>query len=556
MKIFNHLPNYRYYDAEGTDSVPCDTKYDKLRNLCIYGNSVQDGTPSPDNPIEIQSVGEKTKNLCEKMTFISNGVVIVNPYKDGFKATAKEGASGYNNYVKSTVMLHLNKLEWGKTYTLSYYAEQSNPNMSSLFRVGYTNATNNSWVDFANKSVTNNSVNVITFTLPDEQPKYMGADKGGAGSNGVQFLINVQRATLDTLETITITDIMLVEGTIPAEYEPANKYKIPIKVSGKNLFDISLIPNTKNITNNQDGTLTIIATENTGGYCNTTKKLSALCPDLKVGDVCVLSGDTNAINSYNKPTTYILLSIPKTSWRFGNEYARTITQDDLDSLVVVYGSADTSETTISNIQIERGTTVTPYEPYQESKTYNIFLDEPLRKAGDYADYIDFKSGKLVRNIREFVLNEGNYKLSGEHLTDYNNKQTTNRYVSFYDKKIVLSNGKNFASMTTHLPFCVTVWTKAAEIGYCTNSDVQFHLRMSNATLGINAEDDGATRTQKMQEYINNQYNSETPIVLYYAMSTQNETEIDLPEIKLHKGTNIISVGDTIASSKIEVQYLN
>lgn len=44
-------------DAEG---VPCVMEYSKgknLRNYEIYGNSVQDGTPSPDTPIAIQSVG-------------------------------------------------------------------------------------------------------------------------------------------------------------------------------------------------------------------------------------------------------------------------------------------------------------------------------------------------------------------------------------------------------------------------------------------------------------------------------------------------------------------
>lgn len=34
----------------------------------------------------------------------------------------------------------------------------------------------------------------------------------------------------------------------------------------------------------------------------------------------------------------------------------------------------------------------------ESKTTNIYLDEPLRKIGDSADYIDFKTGKVKRYV--------------------------------------------------------------------------------------------------------------------------------------------------------------
>lgn len=45
----------------------------------IYGNSVQDGTPSPENPIEVQSVGDKTKNLwngdAEQGAIVNNGTL-------------------------------------------------------------------------------------------------------------------------------------------------------------------------------------------------------------------------------------------------------------------------------------------------------------------------------------------------------------------------------------------------------------------------------------------------------------------------------------------------
>lgn len=38
-----------------------------------------------------------------------------------------------------------------------------------------------------------------------------------------------------------------------------------------------------------------------------------------------------------------------------------------------------------------------YEPYTSSNQH-IYLDEPLRKVGDYADYIDFKNQKVIRQI--------------------------------------------------------------------------------------------------------------------------------------------------------------
>ena len=35
----------------------------------LYGNSTQDGTPTPDDPIEVVSVGDKTRNLIDQSTF-------------------------------------------------------------------------------------------------------------------------------------------------------------------------------------------------------------------------------------------------------------------------------------------------------------------------------------------------------------------------------------------------------------------------------------------------------------------------------------------------------
>ena len=59
---------------------------------------------------------------------------------------------------------------------------------------------------------------------------------------------------------------------------------------------------------------------------------------------------------------------------------------------------ESTDTVLGNIQIELGSSATEYEPYKGSITEHIYLDEPLRKVGDYSDYIDFKNQKVVRKI--------------------------------------------------------------------------------------------------------------------------------------------------------------
>ena len=136
-------------------------------------------------------------------------------------------------------------------------------------------------------------------------------------------------------------------------------HNMSVKVRGKNLFDISKIPSDTKLTNNGDGTLTIAANE----YAHTVyKKVSELCPDLKVGD-------TICLNFTTESSTYFFYFQPpsdKKAWRRNNSI--TVTQNDLDSYFTIYGYRATDENygnpcTISNIQIELGTTATDYTPY-------------------------------------------------------------------------------------------------------------------------------------------------------------------------------------------------
>lgn len=88
--------------------------------------------------------------------------------------------------------------------------------------------------------------------------------------------------------------------------------------------------------------------------------------------------------------------------------------EDNPIVKIVYRGIYIKEGKYSGIQIEYGDTPTAYEPYgykipvligseENSNTYNIYLNEPLRKIGDYADYIDYKNKKVVRNVKALRL---------------------------------------------------------------------------------------------------------------------------------------------------------
>lgn len=146
----------------------------------------------------------------------------------------------------------------------------------------------------------------------------------------------------------------------PGLYKYVDKSTVKLEQYGKNMFDISGIPNNSSFTNNGN-TITI-----KGGVVQTSQTLKDFCKGLKVGQQATLSFCTTAYdNTQSKYTDYIYLTNAKQTWVTGT--TKTITQEMLDSSLYFYVGKDADgnvvEATISCIQLEIGDKATPYEPY-------------------------------------------------------------------------------------------------------------------------------------------------------------------------------------------------
>ena len=118
MDRYRLLPSYYYQDS--TDGVFTKSVGKDLRDYKIYGNSIQDGIPTPDAPIKVQSVGENTMVLPGENLFpftegtwsgngctftASNGVVTLNgettaaSQSDVVSALSLERMANYADYV-------------------------------------------------------------------------------------------------------------------------------------------------------------------------------------------------------------------------------------------------------------------------------------------------------------------------------------------------------------------------------------------------------------------------------------------------------------------------
>lgn len=477
MDRYRMLPTYRYYDVEGTSPLTLDKSVGKpLRDYKIYGNSVQDGTPSPENPVEVQSFGDKSKNLVD-MSKVSRG--------------------------------YLNQS--GEVLNSSGLQTSDFIDVSNISNISISSAKSYAFYDEEKVFISSEIKSMTIFrnyTIP-ENAKYIRFDWQTEKVNG---------------DIVYAFAGSYTEDTFPP-YEPYG-YKIPIEVGGKNLFDI----------------------ENTTYYDGYLKSSGEVTSDVsfKYTDYIEVNSDSitltlvygglNApsICAYDKDKNYL------TGVKYGGKTIINLNHRDMKyvrfslTTVVIRDKA--------NILLENGSVSTDFEPYIEPQTFNIYLDEPLYKIGDYADYIDFKNGKVVRNIFEytFVGNEFSTAPFGDLGTS----------VRAYTKTIMEGLTPEQRIGFSEIGVFDGGYTSVGDEERCQYS----HNASSGRTLFYARilKSRCADPNNPTADDFNKIYAAGTKV--YGVRGTPIEQPIDLPPILTHKGTNVISVGTEIQPSNMQIQY--
>ena len=184
------------YELKGIGSVVCDNSVkEPIYDMKLYGNSVQNGTPTPTSPIKIESVGNKTRNLFDKNNYFDLEYYIAIT-SNGANLVATKGRSIY-------IMCEPNT-----TYTIS-------KSVSTTMRVG-------TCIDFPDANV--NLTTAISgagkpLTIKSgENDKYMI----------IQLLVNSDYNNGYRREEL-INYLQVEKGDVATEY--ISSYEIPIKVN-------------------------------------------------------------------------------------------------------------------------------------------------------------------------------------------------------------------------------------------------------------------------------------------------------------------------------------
>ena len=308
------------------------------------------------------------------------------------------------------------------------------------------------------------------------------------------------------------------------------KYIIPITVSGKNIYN--------------PATDTRFTLQEDGSYLSnariTTKKIIGDLKGIYTLSVKLKSpvGTNYRLRVYYTDGTYT--DSYKTSTGDYLDFKITTNGKDIDEITWYYGSYS-SNVQYKDFQIEKGDTATTYEPYQESISTNIYLDEPLKAIGKYRDYIDFENKKVVRKIATKSLtgtDSDNVQLFSSQSYSYN-------FISLGETGLVIDD----IALSTH-------FTLQPNFSYSGEGNNKFTVlnstsnNQSRIVFRIYKDNAIVSDITQVKSILSSENAKGTPVTFYYAVpdGLESSETIELPNITTLSGTTILSSNTTIPAS--------
>lgn len=336
------------------------------------------------------------------------------------------------------------------------------------------------------------------------------------------------RFDCSTSGTFTIEAPMVNLGSTALPYEPYFEGLRDTKVTeliseGASLFDISQIKTTTlsyGVYNEGDSLRIVTNADNSGTATYYNNTLKDLCPNVKVGETYTINANSTGSNKY------IYLLGAKQRWNFGTSL--TITEQMYKSTIIFYASGVSTTATISEIMINKGSTVAPYKPYRSEAVDTFAIPEAIQALDGYGEgiegylnYIDFDRKVFVQNVSPFVF---------KGTEQWQKNAEAGDYWSFYISTSYYTNYLGSDSMTTSVHICnkfpSTSWkdTKQGEFAWWAKASVGIRLHKSRLPNYENLTDNTG-KLNAFKEWLKSQYDNGNPVIWIWALAEPIETDI-------------------------------
>lgn len=465
----------------------------KIKLMLVSGSQEKDvepytggiPSPNPDYPQEITNVGEYD-NLFDKNNIISGSYV-----SDGNGAFVSNSTSKRTDYIEIQA--------------------------SSYYYI-YSDKTTGNWGAWYDKD--KKFISGITLGGKNE-----GTVNSPANAKYMAFTVSYQ-GNLADYSNIKI-----------------NETAIKIRQSGKNLFD----------KDNQDMFLKGLTPDNIGKIVVSPTNTSTSNYLVTIIVPC-LPDSTYIISRYVEGKTFFVYESSKKDLKVGdnvtflkrnnntgiiNEKITTGTNAKY-LLVKIYNTYVTEPNTyndlISSVQIEKGSTATPYEPYHEPIITPINLQgNILSKVRDVKDILKINRNgevEIKKNIGKVIL-DGTEKLS---LSGATTDEILVVALDISGAEDGYGYSNYFVYSSTVKQNSIAVYNNGKFLRFCVNKNEFFNLEAFKA-------------------WVKSKYDEGNPVLVYYKLATpQIITLPSISPIELWQGTNIFKL-ITNLDTDFEVEYV-
>lgn len=505
---------------------------DSLIDYKLYGNSVQDGEPTPEAPVEVVSVGEKTVNLLPYPYYESTKTLYGVTFTDNGDCTISVSgtAIGYAIFTAANRM----DIKSNTQYCFS--------GIDDCVNIALT-------VDLYD----DNGSNVKSFVATKDSIVFNTSDYPTATKADFRF------KRYDNTEVSGTIRPQLQLGTTATPYEPYNKYKVPVVARGKNLLSYPYYYNSRTlkgitITVNDDGTIIL---NGTGEFdtARVTDFYLLYKSDISVGTYtlsgCPTGGGTYSYRLFVSVDNYYSDGKSRYYNDIGSGTSIDVKENCTITIAIRFGDEiGTVDNLVFKPQLELGSTATDYEPYHAPITTNLYLDEPLRSQYHsrekqwYYDKVDYKTGTIIRNLAEKTFVGAADENWARRVDESDTK------ICFFIRDI--SNNTSFAPDNVMCDKFVANYTYASNVNTdlegvslaCTTNIFYIGILKSRLTdAGLTVDLDGFKT-----------WLSQNPVTITYILKEPTEETISIPKLPTIKGTTIYEIGTSLNASNMEATY--
>ena len=352
-----------YTTFSGTSLNISNTIKAKIKNFMLNSTELtQDGTPTPDNPVDVNVIkGENNVKVENKNLALNDDAN--NPDTNYESSGAGSAAIQYDTteqgFYTTTSRARFFKLEEGKTYVFSVYGKYRTTGNAHYIYYYYFNSTTEE------ETAVQGSISVSqsdsynryskTFTIPN-------------GYDGFKIIV---------FNGLYFKDIQLEQNSTATEYVEHQEQNYPISLSSKNLLNV---PSTFTF----KATYPIDTELEVGNYTLSWSSVFTDSTNTRANIIMRYEDGTSSGNNFvNFTSTSMSLNPTKKVNRI--YFYSSISGPTSADITITY----------ENLMLEQDSTATEYEPYHEPIEYC--------KIGDYKDQISnqFES-KNSFNIDDFV----------------------------------------------------------------------------------------------------------------------------------------------------------